>query len=317
MKNTILYIGGAGFIGSRVVKLLKKQKKTRVVVLDNFSSGNLNNIPKTVDTVVGDVRSQSAVSSTINTFNPTTIVVGFSPNWLVEDKSKIYDAYERNIIGMVNISENLHLAKQKPKRLVFLSSTSIYKPGENIIEPGEINYLNPVAHSFKIAEELLSVNCNVNNISFVSLRIPEVYGGTELINKDLISFFINGFLNKEKFIVYGNKNTVRDFVFVDELAQNLLKIIVNSDIKGILNVGGQAITLALLIQEIAKKLGATDELAYFSKSYGFSYETLYADYSLLKSKDIKFEVKVRDVIDYIISKIKKNREIQRKKIGLY
>jgi UDP-glucose 4-epimerase len=313
----ILYIGAGGFIGSKTVKLLLKQsRKNKVTVFDNFSIGALDNIPKTANIIIGDIKSHRALLSVFASKKYDTVVVGCGPVDMFESLLSSQESYEKNVYGALNMCRVLEIAENKPKRIIFLSSLSVFGAGAEVIEASAINTLTPYAQSFKVAEDILKLNCNLLGIEFLTLRLPEVYGRIK-DSKDTISLCINNFIDKTSFIVYGNNTVIRDFVYVEELAKHLVTVITDESFIGEFNFGGQPINLAALITEISKKLDANIKLVNFSEHKDYKYGTLYANYALLNSKSVVFEVKVRDVIDDIIAGVKKFRLEQDKKVKMF
>jgi nucleoside-diphosphate-sugar epimerase len=309
MTSSILYFGGAGFIGSRVMSLIrKKQKRRKLIIYDNFSTGRRESIPKSIDTVIGDVKSTSSINATLLTFKPDTIVYGIGPTGLAERVNVSDEAYAKNVIGVLNLCKNIRDMEYKPKRIIFLSDALVYGHGAGIKEGSPLVVGTFFAQSFCMAEQILDFTCRVFGIELVVLRLPLVYGSQLLENNpDVVSFMINCAIDNTNFVVFGDDAVARDFVYVEEAAENIIKVIDDNSLSGVFNFGGQSISVKAIADEVLKRL---ESKAVYKLSHPevFPYRALTLDYSLLNAAGIKFNVLLRDVLDQLIEEIKKKKK---------
>ena len=308
---SILFIGGAGFIGNKTLALLKKKnKKRKLAIYDNFSGSSFATVSKGIDVIVGDTKSASSISSALLTVKPDTIIFGAGPVGVAEDLKTAEEAYTKNVVNILNLCKNLRESEAKPSKVILLSDACIYGEGTNLTETSPLKFDNYYAQSFDMAESLLQLTCKRVGIGLLILRLPIVYGVRQEFGTDLVSFIINCALDKVDFAVFGSNKTARDFVYIDELVEKLATLI-DSDVKGVLNLGGQHVSIGPLVDEIIKRTESKSQYKFGSPA-GCEYKTITLDYSLAKSLGISFDTKVSSVLDSIIKKTKEYKKNKKK-----
>lgn len=223
-----LVTGGAGFIGSNIVKKLLSQRHT-VRVLDNFATGKRENlIPFQKDPmfelVEGDLRSFHTVRACIKGID-FVLHQGALPSVprSINDPITTNDV---NILGTLNI---LEAAKEfNVKRVVFASSSSVY--GDNEILPKseemKINPLSPYALSKYTGERYCQIFSMLYGLETVCLRYFNVFGPNQDPTSQysaVIPKFIMLMENNQSPVVYGDGTQSRDFTYVENVVNaNLL-----------------------------------------------------------------------------------------------
>ena len=119
----ILVTGGCGFIGSHITDALIN-KKHKVVVMDNLSSGNLKNLNSKAEFIKGDITNRDDIEAIFNRF-PIDAVCHHAAqiSVAVSMENPLFDV-NTNIIGIINLLQAC--SKYKVKRFVFASSAAIY-----------------------------------------------------------------------------------------------------------------------------------------------------------------------------------------------
>lgn len=241
----ILITGGAGFIGQHLVKELSE--KFEIVVLDNLSSGKLENISKyNVNFVEGDVCDKKVVEGIMKeridyVFH---LAAQVSVEKSVEDS--VFDA-ETNILGTINLLK--HADRYKVKKFVYFSSAAVYGKPQYlpIDEKHPTKPLSPYGLSKLTGERY----CEVFNVHHVILRIFNVYGsGQQPENQysGVISKFIDKVKENKPLEIYGDGNQYRDFVHVKDVVK-AAKIVLSHE--GIFNIGcGKKVTINQLAEKI-------------------------------------------------------------------
>ncbi|OXS25894.1 MAG: UDP-glucose 4-epimerase GalE [Acetobacterium sp. MES1] len=119
----ILVCGGAGYIGSHVVRVLVEQGY-QVVVLDNFSTGHLGAVPKEAVIEEGDIRDRVFLGQVFQA-HPIDCVMHFCANSLVgESMVEPLKYYHNNVYGTLCLLETM--VEQEVKRFVFSSTAAVY-----------------------------------------------------------------------------------------------------------------------------------------------------------------------------------------------
>ncbi|MCF8454213.1 MAG: NAD-dependent epimerase/dehydratase family protein [Pedobacter sp.] len=240
----VLVTGGAGFIGSNLVKFLL-EKGWQVRVFDNLSSGyacNLEGLEH--EFVLGDIRDADAVSAAC-----TGVDVVFHMAACVGRQKSIDDPQldsETNLLGTVNVLEGMR--KQGVKRIVYSSSAAIF--GElltpSIDEDHPQNADSPYGVSKLAAEKMILAYAGIYDITAVCLRYFNIYGINQRFDLygNVIPIFAKRIFAGEPLTIYGDGDQTRDFVHVRDVARaNYLAAISNGG-TAVYNLGsGESITI--------------------------------------------------------------------------
>lgn len=218
----ILVTGGAGFIGSHIVKALVRRKK-QVRVLDNFLTGkrtNLVEVSNRIDTIEGDIRDFEACRVAVRGIDCILHQAALpSVQRSVVDPIMTHDI---NITGTLNL---LIAAKEfGVRRLVFASSSSVYGDNPTLpkIEGFEGRPLSPYAVSKQAGESYCRLFSELYGLETFSLRYFNVFGPRQDPNSHYsaaIPLFIKKILHGESPVVYGDGEQSRDFTYVDNIVE--------------------------------------------------------------------------------------------------
>ena len=256
MARLGLVTGGAGFIGSHVVKALLREG-WRVRVLDDLTSGFTKNLPQgeSVDFIQGDIRDaetcRRACEGVDCVFHLAAIasVIGSIENAVFTN--------EVNVGGTLTL---LVAAKDAGvRRFVFSSSASVYGDAE-VVPTDETQPLCPQSPyaSGKACGEFYGNNfAEIFGIEFVTLRYFNVFGPYQNLNSGyaaVIPLFVKAALNGTTPTIFGDGLQTRDFVFVEDVALANVRAASASDVSGrAYNVaGGNSITLLDLLSALEK-----------------------------------------------------------------
>ena len=231
-----LVTGGAGFIGSRVVKLLLEEKH-KVTVIDNLSSGkleNLANFQNKIDFHNIDVRDLEKIKPIASKSDGIFHFAALTN--VLESFTKQDEYYSVNVKGTQNI---LDIAKQFDLKVVFASSAAVYGDAKKIPikEDTERNPLNPYGQT-KLNGEHLCEKYSQMGTRITVLRFFNVYGkGQNPAYAGVISKFLENVSKGKPPIIYGDGTQARDFIFVDDVAEANLLAMKNNSSGKFINVG--------------------------------------------------------------------------------
>ncbi len=262
-----LITGGCGYIGSHIAyQILKENKNSKIIILDNLSTGvlgNIKNIEKFFNVSIkfykGDIRNRTLVKKILNQNKVTTLIHLAGMKSISESLIKLEDYYECNVKGSIVLLSEIF--KSGVNNILFSSSATVY--GSKNKTPYREDMLtypeSPYAISKKITEELLkSYSLKYKNSSIAILRYFNPIGLSpsgilKLSHKsdhnNLIPNLIRAFKEKEvKVEIYGNDydtkdgTCVRDYIHIDDLVEGhtrALKYISNRNGFYIWNLGSQ------------------------------------------------------------------------------
>ncbi len=240
--KTILVTGTAGFIGYHLTKKLLNSYK--IIGIDNLNDyydlklkkDRLKNLKhKNFKFVKCDISNKEDLE---NIFNKNKIdkVINLAAQAGVRYSIENPDTYiNSNIIGFYNILENVK--KYKIEHLIYASSSSVYGNNELPFKENDStdNPISLYAATKKTNEILAQVYSNLYNINCTGLRFFTVYGPYG--RPDMAYFkFTKKIINKEKIQLYNNGESLRDFTYIDDIIEGIIKVLDNKITK-IYNIG--------------------------------------------------------------------------------
>jgi UDP-glucuronate decarboxylase len=244
----ILITGGAGFLGSHLCDFLINQGHT-VFCLDNFSTGNRNNIKH----LLNHNRFNLVVHDIVDPFDfPVDQIYNLACS-ASPSKYKLNPIHttKTNVIGAINC---LNLATKYKAQILQASTSEVY--GDATIIPqiesynGNVNPIGPRScydEGKRCAESLFFDYQREHNLSIKVARIFNTYGPKmDPLDGRVVSNFITQSLNNKDITVYGNGDQIRSFCYVDDTISGLVKLM-NSDsnITGPVNIGNPVETKIL------------------------------------------------------------------------
>lgn len=306
----ILITGGAGYIGSFMVKI-SIDRGYEVVVVDNLERGYEEAIDKRAKFILGDLRNKEFVDGIFSrqTFDCVVHFAGFIS--MAESVNYPYVYFDNNVNASLNVIEAM--VKNKVNNFIFSSTAGVYgNPVETpITEDHSKNPTNPYGESKLMVERILSWYGKIYNLNFACLRyfnasgasINGEMGENHLPESHLIPNAINSVLNNTQFILYGNDyptsdgTCVRDYIHVLDLVDaHLLAIfkLKNSGGKLFYNVGtGNGYSNKEVLDMIKKVSGLEINIKIEGRRPGDA-DVLIANPNLIK-KDLGFFPKYSDL----------------------
>lgn len=247
-----LITGGAGFIGSHLAEKLNESGQ-KITILDNLSSGHRRNIESllgpNVQFVEGDIRDRDLVYRLMadcdGAFHLAALVS------VPQSISHPDDSFSINLQGTLNLFEASR--GQKQQKIVFASSAAIYGDVQQqpIKEECRDIPLSPYGLHKWMCEEQAKLYFQLYAVRSVGLRFFNVFGPRQDPSSPysgVISIFIDRILKRQPATIYGDGTQNRDFVYVGDVVQALIKSMncTNSEFKAY-NVGqGSSITVSSL-----------------------------------------------------------------------
>ena len=247
--------GGAGFIGSSIVKKLVARGDD-VTVIDNLNTGKEENLKSVIDKIT--FLKDSILNRELLEKQSQNIDGIFHQAALasVQDSfSKSDEYHDVNVNGTENI---LKLAKKNDFRVVYASSSSVYGNPERIPikESDKKDPINPYAET-KLKQDQLAIKYSEMGVKVIGLRYFNVFGkGQSKEYAGVLKLFLERIRDKLPPKINGDGTQFRDFVYVEDVADaNIMSM--DSDINhGFYNVGtNTSITILDLAKTIIKSSG--------------------------------------------------------------
>lgn len=263
-----LVTGGAGFIGSHLVRSLLG-KDTHVRVLDNFNTGKIRHLHDMVDDIEfieGDFTDSETVKKAVQ-----NVDVIFHQGAVPSVPKSIKDPMTTHYVNVTGTLQLLHAAvKAGVRRFIYAASSSAYGNSDVLPKREDMptSPLSPYAVSKYAAERYCKAFYEVYGLETVSLRYFNVFGPNQDPHSEyaaVIPRFILALLHNQPPLIYGDGKQSRDFTYIDNVVSANLLAAKAPKLQGeAVNIGsGERIDLVTLAKKTNELLG-TDILPNFT-----------------------------------------------------
>ena len=268
-QNTmkVVVTGGAGFIGSHLIKKLIDKDFT-VVVIDNLITGKLENIKRYIES--GKV---TFVEQDVQDFIEIEGDVDIVAHLASIASPKAYSEHPVNTLksGSLGTINSLGLAKAKGAKYLLASTSEVY--GNPLISPQNESYwgnVNPVGprsmydESKRFAEASAVTYMNEFGLDVKIARIFNTYGtGMQINDGRVVTNFVYQALNSQDITIYGDGTQTRSLSYVSDTVEYLFRLM-SSEFQGVMNIGNpDEIQIIDLAKKIIQKTDSTSEIRFF------------------------------------------------------
>ncbi|ADL07341.1 UDP-glucose 4-epimerase GalE [Thermosediminibacter oceani] len=281
----VFVTGGAGYIGSHVVKLLTK-KGYEVMVFDNLSTGRRDAV-LAGELVEGDILDHEALERAMDEFRPDAVMHFAAKIVVPESVQKPLLYYENNTCGALNLLKAMR--RCGVNKLIFSSTAAVYgEPARMpITEDFPLNPVNPYGRSKAAVETVLKDISAAEDFRYVSLRYFNVAGADPEgkigeMKEDathLITMCVRTACGKrDKLYVYGTDypthdgTCVRDYIHVMDLADAhilALEYLLSGGRSEVFNCGyGRGYSVREVVDEAKKVTGVNFQVEYTARRPG-------------------------------------------------
>jgi len=261
----ILVTGGAGFIGSHSAEALLSDGHS-VRVLDNLSTGYLENVPSEAELLKGDINDADAVLKAARGCDAVLHLAALIS--VPQSVSQPIETLHTNTMGTGNVLEAAR--KLGVRRVVLASTCAVY--GESVGRKREdmpTDPISPYAASKLMAEQMGQLYARAYGLEFVALRYFNAYGLRQRADSHysgVIARWITAIQADEPCIIYGDGEQTRDFVNVKDIARANKMALMHQAMPTpamICNVAtGQSVTLNTLLQTLQDAAGRRVQTIY-------------------------------------------------------
>lgn len=267
MSQRILVTGGAGAIGSTLVSRLALEPDTEVVVLDNLSSGRLENITTrtNVTFIKGSVESDEDLDRAFD--ESPQIVFHLAANF-ANQNSVDFPQRDLMVNGVGTLKLLLRATQHDVQRLVYSSSSCVYGNRNEPLDEKcrEFSLDTPYAITKLLGEDYLRFFHEQHKLPVVTLRYFNVFGPNEYPGRyrNVIANFMAKAMNNEDLVITGTGEETRDFNFVDDSVRGtILASRTDAAIGRIINIAsGRETSINEIVKHILDITGSSSKVIY-------------------------------------------------------
>ena len=267
-----LVTGGAGFIGSHLTEKLH-QNNIEVLVVDNLLTGKKENLLSLdlENTIYGDVGSEETLKI-IKNFNPDVCFhLAAQSSVVISVEDPLLD-FEHNLLQPVQLIKTL--LETDCKQFIFTSSGGTIFGEPEVIPTSEDDYAGEPASPYGLAKkklnELIEVMLQNETMSYSILNLSNVYGPRQDPHGEagVMAIFTGKLMNNETPTIYGDGKQTRDYVYVLDVVDALIKS-AETDDNLFLNIGtGVETSVNELVSILSQKISWDGEPEYAPKREG-------------------------------------------------
>ncbi len=278
--QNVLVVGGAGFVGSNLVKQILREKPRKLTIVDSFLSADPVNVPDdpVVELVSGSITSDRILHELDDDLDYAYHLACFHGN-----QSSIHDPlmdHENNTLTTLKLFERLKDIKTLKKVVYSAAGCAVaaktFDGATATTEEAEVSLFHdsPYSISKLIGEMYGNYYFTRHGMPFVKARFQNVYGPGEILGagrwrgtpatvwRNVTPTFIWKALHGEALPVENGGIATRDFIFVEDMARGLMACALRGEPGEIYNLGsGVEITIRELAERINRLTGNTTPIA--------------------------------------------------------
>ena len=305
----VLVTGGAGFIGSHLMRCLQ-DKGIEAVALDNLSAGSRDNLLPGMELIAADVLSPELDDIVAaGRFDAVVHLAGQTMvSCSIDDPA--FDA-QQNVLGTVRVLEAAR--KNGVKRVIFASTAAAYgNVSEADLPVKESQELCPMSFyglSKVTVEQYLALYQAVYGLDYVVLRFANVYGERQGDTGEggVISIFARRIACGEDITIFGDGEQTRDFVYAGDIAAGIAAALVTEEVNAAYNLSTQTETsLRELVSVLSRVAGCRIIPHYAAERPGDIYKSMLSNERARRglgwSPEVSLEKGLRLTYNYFIEK---------------
>ncbi|KAJ3212104.1 hypothetical protein HK099_007804, partial [Clydaea vesicula] len=274
MTKKVFVCGGAGYIGSHIVKEFTRLHNYQVIIVDNFSKGHKESIPKNVTVEEGDIRDKNFLDAAFSKHKPDAVMHLCASIVVPESVADPLSYYENNVSGTITLLQAMN--KHSVKYFIFSSTAALFGLPEVIpIKENDVkNPINPYGDTKLACETMLKWCDEAYGMKYVCLRYFNACGADADgdIGEDhtpethLIPLVLEVPLGKkDKCFIYGedydtpDRTCIRDYIHVTDLATahiKALEYLMKENVSNNFNLGsGRGFSVKEVVEACRKVTG--------------------------------------------------------------
>ncbi len=249
-KEKILITGGLGFVGSNLTNFFSELNEVLILDIENSNPYQIKTSPN-VEIENIDIRSEK-ISKIISLFKPTSIIHCAAQTSVIDSIKDPEKTKSINIEGTNNLVSEIK--KLNGCYFTFISSGGAIYGEPKYLPVDEKHSVNPISEYGKSkleGEKIVSKLLYKSKIEYSILRPSNIYGPKQK-SQNVIPIFINKMLKNNEIIIYGDGNSTRDYIYIDDLV-NIINLFCTKKISSKINLSSNYEVKIIDIYKILKE----------------------------------------------------------------
>ncbi len=334
-NKKILIVGGAGFVGSNLVRQILEQSPSEIIIIDNLISSNVENIPsdKRVNFIFGSITDDQVLTTLPEDLDYVFHLACFHGN-----QSSIADPFadhKNNTLTSLKLFDRLSRIKNLKKVVYAAAACAVAEKTFDTAnattedQPITLYHDSPYSISKIIGELYGNYYFERYKLPIVKARFSNVYGPREILGagqwrgtihtvwRNVTPTFIWRSLNGESLPLDNGGNASRDFIFVEDMARGLIACAQKGEAGGVYNLATgeetSILELANLINEFTENTTPSDMRP--ARDWDRSGKRFASTDKAKKELGFAAKVKMREGIKKTVEWTKTNKELIKRSIA--
>ncbi len=255
MKNAMIVTGGAGFIGANFVRMALAKTDTRIVVVDKLTyAGHRESLPdfgqdSRLQFVQADIADEAEMVKVVETYRPRCVVNFAAESHVDRSIDDPYPFIHTNVTGTLVLLDTVRrflkqagADQQQCFRFLHVSTDEVYGTlGQTGLFTEETPYApnSPYAASKASADHLVRAYFHTYGVPTIITNCSNNYGPYQFPEK-LIPLMVLNALEGKPLPIYGNGRNIRDWLFVEDHCEGLLRVLQDGAPGEKYNLGGRS-----------------------------------------------------------------------------
>jgi nucleoside-diphosphate-sugar epimerase len=248
-NKKILITGANGFIGQNFVRFIIEKYNYKLILIDKC----FDNLPIYKEDRIELIKHNIEEPFNGNIFFDVDVAIHLAAIVGESVCSKdIGRAYKVNALGTFNLIQKIN--KKRLEKFVLLSSSNIYSLLNNmpVSELGLLNCESIYSTSKLASESIVIKYFKETSVSYYICRVSNIYGPEHKVHT-IINYILEQYNNRKSLRIFS-PNDKRDFVFIDDVLNGIIKLIKEKIEAGIYNIGGNEVVKIIDIVNICSEL---------------------------------------------------------------
>jgi len=279
--NRILITGGAGFVGSNLIALIRANNPNiNIRVIDNETLGSFSVIaPFEVEAVKADILDTASVEKAL--VDVDAVVHLAADTRVIESIEDPEKNFQNNVVATFQLLQSMRKVGVKTLICASTGGAILGEAPSPVHEEMVPKPLSPYGASKLAQEGYCSAFAHLYDMKIANLRFSNVYGPLSIHKGSVVATFCRAILNEKPITIYGDGSQTRDYVFTTDLCQGIVNAI-EKEVSGVFQLGtGIPTSLNQLVTTLSEVTGVDITPNYQPKRDGEILHT-YCDISRAK-----------------------------------